>query len=403
MLRYKLVFISMLALGYPFGSMGQGISCIDSGKFLNAENMQWIRFVKKFKNRMDTTMGNINIIQIGDSHIQGGYFPNQVRKLLELNNIKTSIGLTFPHSLAGTNGSELIHYYSPNRWISESTVHPGADKLSVMGYRIFSRDSVIELTVKFKDITDSSWINRIRIFHNTENCRAFCDKTTQIEAGRMNDSVFFTDFILSVPSDSVRFQMIPCKKTAGWFQLFSLEMETFSADITYHALGINGVSYEKYLARIDYMPWLKQIKPDCLVLSFGTNDTYSGVINEKAFTQNISNLIDTLKMAFPEMAIIITSPGDHLRYKKYTNRAISNAARYMHEVAIKKDCLFWDFFSAMGGEGSSRQWFTKGWMYRDFVHLSKDGYKQQGEMFFNAFINTIEETWQNELQRVNCL
>jgi hypothetical protein len=57
----------------------------------------------------------------------------------------------------------------------------------------------------------------------------------------------------------------------------------------------------------------------------------------------------------------------------------------------------------MGGEGSSRQWYKKGWMYRDFVHLSKAGYKQQGEMFYNALMNTIDKTWQEGLHNPNRL
>ena len=41
----------------------------------------------------------------------------------------------------------------------------------------------------------------------------------------------------------------------------------------------------------------------------------------------------------------------------------------------------------MGGEGSIEEWYKQGLAAPDRLHLSKDGYKVQGQMFFEWLTN----------------
>jgi lysophospholipase L1-like esterase len=40
----------------------------------------------------------------------------------------------------------------------------------------------------------------------------------------------------------------------------------------------------------------------------------------------------------------------------------------------------------MGGRGSVRDWYSNQLFFKDGIHLSKKGYRYQGDLFFEAFI-----------------
>jgi lysophospholipase L1-like esterase len=384
-----------LAFVFQTTGLAQDFGRSSSSVFLNARNEQWISFVKKLKGIDTITSHKINILQIGDSHIQGGYFTNQVRNLLSTHGYKMSTGLTFPYALAKTNGTEEIRYYSPNQWTVGKVAGPSPGKLSIAGYVISSSDTVINISLKFNALDSDNWTERVRFYHNSPSSLAASVQAQHIETHKIMDSIFVTEFHFSKPVDSVQISFFPRNGLNSAFQILSVEMDNHASKAFYHSLGINGITFDGYVGKVNYVPWMKQIAPDCLVISFGTNDIYSGKINTTIFAHTVGSFIDSLQRLFPGMVIIITSPGDHLRLKKYNNQAIPIAVKVLHDLAYQKNCLFWDFFTEMGGEGSCREWYKRGWMFRDYVHLSKEGYKQQGNMFFNAFMNTVEQTWQN--------
>ncbi|HEX2935131.1 MAG TPA: GDSL-type esterase/lipase family protein [Bacteroidales bacterium] len=375
----------------PIVAWAQERNNVASSIFLNAQNEQWIAFVKKFKSTNSISSHKINILQIGDSHIQGGYFTNQVRNLMN-SKLNVSAGFTFPYNLAKTNGSEEMRYYSPNHWNVNKWNTNDSGKSPIAGYLISTNDSVIRISIGINANNPNNRSDCIRFYHNSPGVFAECKHAQMVDTRKMGDLVYVTTFKFVTPVDSASISFIPHQRLKEGFQLFSVEVDNYSSRVSYHALGINGITFDGYIGKVNYLPWMRQISPDCLIVSFGTNDIYSGKINSALFASKVCGLIDTLKRAFPNMAVIITSPGDHLRFKKYNNHAIAIASGILRNVAIQKNCLFWDFFSEMGGEGSSRDWYKKGWMFRDYVHLSKEGYKRQGSMFYDAFMNTVEQT-----------
>ena len=65
--------------------------------------------------KKDTT-AVISILQIGDSHIQAGFFPNEVRENLQREFGNAGRGLIVPLKLAGTNEPPDYAITSPNSW-----------------------------------------------------------------------------------------------------------------------------------------------------------------------------------------------------------------------------------------------------------------------------------------------
>ena len=102
-LNVKFVFLFYFFL-LGFKVLGQGDiskSVIDSSKNMiqNVQNdKHWILFAQKVHRLKSERKGTITIVQLGDSHIQGGYFTNKVRELLNNQYGVAGRVLVFPYS-----------------------------------------------------------------------------------------------------------------------------------------------------------------------------------------------------------------------------------------------------------------------------------------------------------------
>ena len=62
----------------------------------------------------------------------------------------------------------------------------------------------------------------------------------------------------------------------------------------------------------------------------------------------------------------------------------------------------WDFYSIMGGFGSSNNWYKNELMPRDRIHFTLLGYNIKGDLFLNAFVNAwAQATNQNSEDLLN--
>jgi LysM repeat protein len=72
---------------------------------------------------LETQKGRkVNIVHIGDSHIQADLMTGIIRKGLQQRFGNGGSGFTFPHSLANTNGSSYIRYSSNGSWLNRRNV-----------------------------------------------------------------------------------------------------------------------------------------------------------------------------------------------------------------------------------------------------------------------------------------
>lgn len=82
---------------------------------------------EKLYNLERKKQGKINIVHIGDSHVQGDFFTNTIRKALQIKFGNGGFGFTFPYSLVATNGPRQVKYTSNVSWQSLRNIYPVAD------------------------------------------------------------------------------------------------------------------------------------------------------------------------------------------------------------------------------------------------------------------------------------
>lgn len=92
--------------------------------------------------------GKVNIVHIGDSHIQADMFTDAVRQNLQARFGNGGYGFTFPYSLAKTNGTSYIKYQSNVGWESRRNLYPVTDvSIGLSGIGLFTNNSDFEITM----------------------------------------------------------------------------------------------------------------------------------------------------------------------------------------------------------------------------------------------------------------
>lgn len=369
---------------------------IDSKKNLicNVDSVpRWQGFANKIKNITHDRAGNITIVHLGDSHIQGGYFPDRFRDLVNQEFGISCRGWVFPDAYARVNGPEDVKFRSKSKWEGVKYNHllPGQEAY-ISGYQLSTFDSSIRLTMKLKLKSDSLYrFNELLLYHN-KNHLVFHDscKAASIEEIQFDD-FFITRIVFPEMRDSVGFCFSVKDSGTSYFSLIGINLISSKPGIIYHSIGVNGASFDAFNRLINYRPILRQLKPDLVIVSLGTNDAFVPHIDSSRFRQRVVNLVDSIQLLLPGVCILLTTPGDHLRNRKFVNPNLDIVRDVIINVAVQKHCLYWDFLALMGEIGSAKRWKARNLMYTDMMHLSQDGYFLQGELFFDAFAKAINE------------
>ena len=140
---------------YPF--LRQDINLIDN-------NLQGLKhFYKQLDLLASGKKRSINIVHIGDSHIQADWFSGKVRKDLQEEFGSAGRGLVFPYRVARTNSPPDISSSSNVKWSAKRNIHSkGSLPIGISGITIQtnSSDFVLKLGVQGKE----NMFNKITLF-----------------------------------------------------------------------------------------------------------------------------------------------------------------------------------------------------------------------------------------------
>jgi hypothetical protein len=175
-----------------------------------------------------------------------------------------------------------------------------------------------------------------------------------------------TSFITPVYADSI--------KTSG---------------VCYYIAGANGAEYATFNQKYEFFKETALLQPDLVIISMGTNEAF-GNLDQKIFENNIDAFVSQIRYYNPAAEILITTPGDALKRKRYLNPNIGKAVSILVNYATASNIAVWDLNSIMGGYGSMKKWFTAGLSQNDRIHFSREGYYIQGLLLFNALMNELD-------------
>lgn len=402
--------------------------------------------------------GRVNIVHIGDSHIQADLMTHVIRQNLQQRFGNAGLGFSFPHSLAKTNGSRYVRYNSNAAWESRRNIYPdNGMPVGLSGIALTSqKDFALEVTVRdtaylfntlkiitpanircfdvataSKEIVLESAVPK-KITHKiksgevlgsiagkygitvsqlkkanglkSDNIRA--GKTLQIPTGKMEQrTVKRSEFIpLELSNDGIahsyytssplsKIYLIP-NEASNAYSLNGLLLEKDAPGLIYHSIGVNGAKASDYNKHPLFFDQLPALKPDMVVISLGTNESFDKM-QAADYMAQLNLFIDTIKDRNPDVCILVMTPPPSLFKRKYPNTFVGDYAKNILMQETVKSHATWDLFSGIGGLFSVNSNAQKGFMSSDKVHYSKQGYEYQGSLFTEAFLEAYENFKRN--------
>ena len=338
------------------------------------------------------TRQKVNVVHIGDSHIQADLFSGRVRTLMQDSSAfgNGGRGLVFPYPLAKTNNPWNYKVTYTGAWTGCRNVqYQQTCSWGLAGITAETIDSSATFTVQNGSVSGNYQVNKVRVFYPVT------DKTQFLPLLKAADSVYFpvtldslgfAQFELPYEIDQITILLTKTNASQYHFTLQGLTLENDRPGLQYSSLGVNGAEVISFLRNPDLETNLQALNPDLIIISLGTNDAYGKTFNPELFKQNLGTLLQRLKRAAPHASILLTAPGDNYRQRKYANYNNLKATLKMYELAEETNCAVWNFYKVMGGLKSVVKWQYNGLAAKDRVHLTAKGYKFQGDLLFEALM-----------------
>ncbi len=350
--------------------------------------------------RMDTLIlegkGKINIIHIGGSHIQAGIYSGRTRERLQTfyPGLNGGRGLVFPYRMSRSNSPNNYNITWKGKWFTCRNVEIRKHcPIGLLGIEATTTD----YNASFKIVLGSKYlkydINSIRIL--TDIGSSFYKiKPKGIDSSKYTITNFkdegyikidFKDYI-----DTVKLQIVKTDSTQTKFVLYGVSLDNDDSGIVYHDVGINGSSIPSFLRCSKFAEQMAIVKPDLVIISLGTNDTYTRNFVPSYYKANYVKLLKEIKKASPNTAILMTVPNDSYYRKRYPNKNVSEAEKVILSLAAEKGAGVWDLYQIMGGFNSSQLWYKDYLMAYDRIHFTNSGYLIKGDLLFFAIMKAYD-------------
>ena len=357
------------------------------------------RFFEKLDTMLRTGEGRINVVQIGGSHIQAGTFSGQIRtRLQQLNGeMNAGWGFMFPYRIAHTNSPFGYYIRYTGFWRTCRNIEKRKnDLLGVGGISATTTSQKASLTLLLEKENKLDYrFNNIRIFYNKDEANySVSIDSSLLKQKKVGDG--FVEFQLNDLVDSLHISIQKTNDQPGSFSLYGLTTESAPNGFLYHSIGVNGAHVPAFLRCQLFEKQLAQLKPDLVILGLGINDAYGRRFSQKRFEEHYSELIEHIRRAAPNTAIIFTTNNDSYLYRRYVNKNGLKVEESMFNLAKKYQTGVWDMFEVMGGLNSIVLWQKNHLARYDKIHFTHEGYSLLGDLFFSALMQDFEKYLQSK-------
>ena len=339
----------------------------------------------------------LNILHIGDSHVQADFFSHQIRKQMQ----KIALGqnggrgFVFPYGMAKTNNPLNFKVDYSGNWQACKIVESNTDcKIGLGGIALSTQKNNSSFQVWFpKDHKMDYYFDQVRVFHSRDTSKWNLRPTnTSLEyTVDYHPDSGYTRYIFRELKDSISFTLHQKDSLdeADDYILHGLSLDNNEPGIVYHSTGVNGATVKSWLRCNLLKKHVSAVNPDLIIISLGTNDAYMKHFDEYQFKLKYHLLLEKLRSAAPNAAFLLTAPGDNYRYHRYINRNIPKAVKIIRDIAKNQNVAFWNLYQVMGKLNSISYWHRAGLANYDHLHFTREGYKLQGELFFKAFMEAF--------------
>ena len=340
----------------------------------------------------------LDVVQIGDSHIQPGVMAAPLGKILKKQFGDGGYGMAYPYQLANTNGHSSYKTSSNVSWQPYKVTSKNPDQpIGIAGYSIYQNRSDAYIDYKF-DSTQTPAIHFVTVFHSSNldsNYHYAVHSRTGIQ-GQFIDSEstpFKSVFYFEKGIFSFRISHIKKYKLQNSSVLQGVYVRSKESGAVVSSIGVNGATFNQYNQAEDFRKHIESLSPEIVILSLGTNEAFQGSsFSDSIFREEVRGMIQLLAgLESPPIVVLTTPPGVSIsqkvgkRYSYVPNPLVPRIQRIQLELAKTYHLYVFDLFSCLGGDGSMKQWAALGLTDSKQIHLSMKGYTLAGESMAKSF------------------
>jgi lysophospholipase L1-like esterase len=352
-------------------------------------------FYQSLDSLTGSTRRKVNIVHIGDSHVQADMFPGKLRESFHLDPAlgNGGRGLTFPYRAVGTNSPINLKVSYAGTWTGcRNIARTQTCEWGLTGITATTQDPDATFTINPNlnaSVGLTYPVTRIKVFYDVHNASQFTVNLLNegVVATRHVDPRGFVEFQLETAVEEVHIGLQKSGPDQLAFTLQGITLENDQPGVQYHSVGINGAEVGSFLRSPHLEAQLAVLQPDLVIVSLGTNDAFPTAFDPVAFKRGYGTLIQRIRRAAPRASLLLTAPGDCYRGRKYPNLNNAKATRQLLELAEETGSGAWNFYEVMGGLRSIGKWYASGLAAADKVHLTRKGYELQGTLLYEALIN----------------
>lgn len=330
----------------------------------------------------------VNIVHIGDSHLQADIATAVVRENLQFDYGNAGRGIITPLRMSGTNEPRDYAFTSTQAWNAVKLMSSSWPR--TMG---FTGTSITPITkssnflVSTSEKEDYNPFSSITVFHKGQFYVTGVDDTDGNHIPfYATPSKDYTQIVLNNDVNAARIYF----DSAGDLTIFGASLSGQRPGIFYHVIGNNGATYATYNRIGTVGEGLSVLDPALVIISLGANEAF-GILDKKRFKETISQLVNNIRLSNPKAQLLLVTPMECQRSQKtksgksyYPNQNISIVRDVILDFAKHNHIAVYDWYNIAGGNKASEKWIADDLFSRDRIHHSIKGYLLQGELLYLA-------------------
>ena len=323
------------------------------------------------------------VIHFGDSHIQGDRISGEVRTNLQKLGGNGGSGLFFPYSLCKSVGPTGTNSNISGTYTYSSILkNPTKRRIGSLGYEITLTQGAVftmEFNEQFRGKRSKKFSILIHGKMDTVAIELAIPGVLKSHEALGNQRTLYTFECPEIPS-KIQFRVL--KECSLWGLEFIQE-----SGLVYQQCGVVGAQFTHLLPyKEDILSMLEWQKPNLVVFSYGTNESYSA-LDSISYEKQIAAFILLLKEKLPEVGIIITNAPD-TRSAGKTPKSELIVNRCLYDISKKTETAYYDVNRVMGGWGSHACWQANDLFLKDQLHFNKKGATLMGQMLCHALLKS---------------
>ena len=192
-----------------------------------------------------------------------------------------------------------------------------------------------------------------------------------------------------------KFYLVP-NNIKNEFFINGLVLENDLPGVTYSGIGVNGAKLSDYIKYELFFEQMQALSPSLLVISFGTNESFDK-LDVTNFISNLEIFVSKIKKYNQHISILVTTPPPSTLYKKYTNTYVNDYSKALVNYAqVNKSIAVFNMFDILGGVNGVKINKEKGYLAKDEVHYTKNGYEYQGSVLAESILKAYQNYISNK-------